>query len=239
MKNLPLIDEEQQLSLESISLLEEKISAKLPLEYKSYLLLHNGGHPLKDFYPLINSKLTEEADVAWFLAFYDGEYENLVDDYNTYKNRIPQGFVPIARGSGGDLVCLCVEGLEYGKLYFWNHDWEADEGEEVTFDNTYLIANSFTDFINSLYGYELEKDKNGKDVEIRIHDKYSLPFSTQAKKYGYIVTDFFAQAPSEVEDYIITEIEATKDIVLSYKVPSSGKEYQRVIDINGKVKDIF
>jgi hypothetical protein len=37
------------------------------------------------------------------------------------------------------------------EILYWDHEEEADEGEEPTYDNVYLIANSFTDFINGLY----------------------------------------------------------------------------------------
>lgn len=235
MKNILLIDNEPNLTLGDINLLEKKLSVNLPTDYKNYLLFHNGGHPEKHMFPLIDSKLHYDNGVAWFLAFYEGEYENLLGDYNTYKNRIPKGFIPIARNSFSDLICLCVDGNKYGKLYFWDHNWEADEGEEVTFDNMYFIANSFTDFINSLYGYKLEEDNDGKGIGICTHDKYSLSFSTHVKNYGDLITGFFNKAPSEVEDFIIEDIEATKDIVLYYDVKSEDKRYIRRFSQQGEI----
>lgn len=101
----------------------------------------------------------------------------------------------------------------------------------------YLIANNFTDFINSLCGFELQEDEDGKNLLVYTHDKYSLPFSNEVKKYGPTVTDFFAKAPEEVEDYIIEETESTKDLLLRYEVKSTGNKYYRKISANGKIED--
>jgi hypothetical protein len=159
MQPLKVIESEKQLTKEDINNIENKLGLKLPVEYKQFLELHNGGHPLKDFYPLIEPIWGDKvrggnADLAWFLAIYEGEYENFERTLNTMRNRIPKDLIPIARGSGGDLVCLCTQGDNYGKVYFWDHNWEAEDGQEPTYDNVYLVANSFTDFINSLYEHK-------------------------------------------------------------------------------------
>ena len=43
---------------------------------------------------------------------------------------MPDELVSIGCGSGGDQICISVKGNNYGKVYFWNHDWECEEGEE-------------------------------------------------------------------------------------------------------------
>ncbi len=245
MKNITAIDSETKLTKADVALLEQKLGMNLPMEYKKFLLLHNGGHPEKDCYPAISSKISgfygtvfEGSDLAWFYAFYDGEYSNLLKEYSRFKDRIPEGFVPIARDSFSNKICLCLNGSEYGKIYFWEFDYAVPYGEEPTFDNMYLLANNFTDFINSLYEFvDIKKDINGKKVLIYSHDKYSLPFSTQAKEYGDLTTNFFAKAPAEVEDYIIEETESTKDLLLWYEVKSENKKYYRKISETRQIMD--
>lgn len=237
MKNITVMEQENLLTAADLNLLEDKLFIKLPDDYKMFLLKHNGGHPHKNVYPLIDKRLSDDGDVAWFFAFYEGEYENLLIEIDRYVDRVPKWFMPIARGSGGDLICLITKGDEYGKLYFWDHNWEAEDGEEVRTDNIYLIANNFSDFINSLYELDIKVDENNYKIWLHIHDKYSLTFSTQAKKYGSIVTDFFTKAPQEVEDYIMEEPQSTNELILYYEVKSENKRYQRIIKEDRTIQD--
>ena len=50
-----------------------------------------------------------------------------------------------------------------------------------------------------------------------------------------MITDFFAQAPTEVEDYIIEKVEKTKDVILKYTVKSEDKQYIKHLDKQGKI----
>jgi hypothetical protein len=57
--------------------------------------------------------------------------------------RIPAGLVPFA-DSGSDPICICVTADNHGKVYLWD---SVDEGAD---DNTYLVADSFTEFLGCL-----------------------------------------------------------------------------------------
>jgi hypothetical protein len=170
MKNFQVIDAENPTNVEEIHDLERRIRNKLPKDYVEFLLLHNGGHPIRDTYKLIEPIWNDvergsEADIAWFYALYHGEFENInkaIFTFKEFSKRIPDELIPIGRSSGGNQICLCIKGPNYGKVYFWDHNWEAEEGKEPTYDNIYLIANSFTDFINSLYEYKPSKEETVK-----------------------------------------------------------------------------
>ncbi len=157
MKEIKVKDKEKEITLEVINALENRKSIKFPKDYTAHLLTHNGGHPITDTYDFVEGNFINSSDVAWFYALYDGYDENLEKKIDIYNNlgRMPKEFVPIGRDSCGNQICLCVQGKNYGKVYFWNHEEEADEGKEPTYDNLYLIANSFTDFINSLYEFKI------------------------------------------------------------------------------------
>jgi len=62
--------------------------------------------------------------------------------------------VPIAFDAGGNLVCVAITGPHYGHVYFWDHEFESDDGEPVTMNNMALIANSFGEFLSGLYQFE-------------------------------------------------------------------------------------
>lgn len=233
MKNILVVDSEVKLTKLDVYRLEEKLGINLPVEYKNFLLLHNGGHPEKDCYPAINTSLNG-ADIAWFYAFYDGEYENLLKEYSRFKDMVPEDFIPVARGSGGNEICLGVSGNVFGKVYFFIRNWELYENGQPVPDDMYTIANNFTDFINSLYSFDVEGEVNKDAVfssskYIYTHDKYSLPFSTEAKKYGELVTDFFTKAPATCEDYIIEEAKDSDEMSLHYDSADENKRYIRRI----------
>ena len=241
MKNLKVTDCKKALTQHDIINLEKILHITLPEEYKNFLLLNNGGQPDKDCYPML-SKNIEGADIAWFYAYYEGKISSLTNEYEENKDIIPEDFISIGYGSGGNEICLGVSGPAFGKLYFFVRNWASDEEGAPLPDNMYLISNNFTDYINSLYHMDVD-GKTGDDGEFKTekyvytHDKYSLPYSTHAKKYGTTVTEFFFKAPTEVEDYVIEEQEASKDVVLYYDNKSENKRYQRIIKEDGTIEN--
>jgi cell wall assembly regulator SMI1 len=237
MKSIVVIHSKNKLKEIDIDLLEQKLEVLLPQDYRDFLFLHNGGHPEKDCYTSIDDRMSSDLDR--FFSYYEGDNcINILKEKMRFKDRIPKCFLPIAHDSGSNKICIGINGSEYGKVYFWDFDQAVPYGEEPTYDNMYLLANNFTDFINSLYKFvDLKKDDKGEEIWVYAHDKYSLPFSTEARKYGEKVTGFFAKAPAEVEDYIIEEAESSKNLLLWYEEKSTGKKYFRKISKGEIVED--
>nr|WP_187441488.1 SMI1/KNR4 family protein [Bacillus subtilis] len=67
-------------------------------------------------------------------------------------------------GDGGDQVCLGVKGEATGKVYFWDH--ELTNGVKDTF----LVANSFSDFIQSLFIEETSDDEDDDILFMELDD---------------------------------------------------------------------
>ena len=240
IKNILIEGTKDQLTDSDIEKYTNELNINLPEDYKNYLLKYNGGHPIKDGYPMIecidNDPNDNNGDIAWFYAIYDGEHNNFLKAHYRFKiwqKRMPDELIPIGRGSGGDKICISVKGNNYGKVYFWDHEQEAYEGEEPDYSNVHLIANSFADFINSLYETQLLEDENGKNLWIYKHDSYSLPVCTEIKTYGNIIKEFFGNAPKEVEEFIIKRFDANGDLLLLFQ--SGGKEYFRRINKEGNI----
>lgn len=236
-----MYDEGSKLSRDNINLLENIFNCILPKDYKDFLLSHNGGSSKKNVYNFL--EIENSSNIAYFFAFYSMKvdfhgdvYDDLLKEYYRRKDRIPEGFIPIGTDSGGNYICLGIN-IYYGNVYFWDHEEEVDEGCIPDMSNMHIIGNSFTDFINSLYRSDLDVNKDGEEIWAYTHDKYSISFSREAKKYGKLVLDFFANAPDKVEDYIIEEKEDCEDRLLYYNVPEEGKRYNRLIKGNGEVND--
>lgn len=144
--------EEQIYSFESF------IKAKLPEEYIKFLKKYNGGRLEKeDTYPMIEEIDIgyQEEGIEYFFGLNVAKGNDLKEQVLIFKGRIPHNFIPIGDAPCGNLVCLAVLGENYGKVYYWDHNEEAEDGEEPSNDNVYLIANSFEEFINSLYEYKV------------------------------------------------------------------------------------
>lgn len=240
IKNIVIEEVKNQVTIDDIRKVEKELNINLPEDYKKHILKYNGGHPIKNSYPIIEiydfdrygwgKSTIYDCEIAWFYAINNEDYD-LVKENKFFEGRIPNNFIAIGEGSGGDLICISAGAKDYGKVYFWGHDWDIG----LNFVTHVLIATSFTDFINSLYETKLLEDENKKDLWVSKHDRYSLPMCTEIKKYGKVVKEFFDKAPKEVEEFIINEFSVNKDLVLCYEVKSENKRYIRRINKAGEI----
>lgn len=148
-----VVDVEEAVTPEQVSEFELSILGHLlPDEYKQFLFSYNGGSPKPSgfkFY-LKDSYNPDEAVIAWFLALYNGEYENITKFFHTFRSRIPLNMLAVARDPGGSLVLLGLEGEHRGKVYFWLQELEGGDGESPTYDNVAFVADGFNEFLDNL-----------------------------------------------------------------------------------------
>ena len=82
--------------------------------------LHNGGRPVPNQFRFKKEQGPyTDSIVDWFLAIYEGEYDNFEQYFQTYKiedDRVPEHLVPIAHDPGGNLVCISVSGSDVGAV---------------------------------------------------------------------------------------------------------------------------
>ena len=160
INDIEVKESKKPTNLLEIEKFEELIQAKLPEDYKKFLLKHNGGHPTVNVYKLIEpiNERNKEASISWFFALYDGEYSNITTEFKYSREKIPDELLPIARDDGGNIICLGIQGDYYGKLYYWTTNYSFWGEEDLNY--IYLISNSFTDFINGLYSGEYDGKGN-------------------------------------------------------------------------------
>ena len=144
--------------LDEIAQVEEQIGANLPKEYRAFLEHYNGGYPEPDRFrfhakymgnSFENHPFGERAILDRFLGVYIGEFDNLKTYLKVYKGRIPSNMIPVAHDPGGNLVCLAIKGDDYGKVFYWRHDEEVEDGEIPDYKNIYYIADNFEQFTSS------------------------------------------------------------------------------------------
>lgn len=149
--------------LESCGPLDEKILRNyesqwgfvLPHQYRQFLLQYNGGLPRPDGFNFKGKK--NGSDVQCFYGITDDADMSLIEELESYKNRLPTRLFPIANDSGGNLICISVIGNDIGKIYFWDHEREADTKQAQSPDevkNIVLIADSFGEFLEGLFADE-------------------------------------------------------------------------------------
>lgn len=149
----------ESTNLEEIKKFENLIQAKLPEDYRSFLLKYNGGHPIRDTFSLIEpiNEKNKEAGIDCFFALYGGEVCNISNEFKYSRKKIPDELLPIGCDSGGK-ICLGVRGDYLGKLYYWTTNWSSWSEDDLNY--LYLIANSWADFITGLYEYDIDGTGN-------------------------------------------------------------------------------
>jgi len=84
-----------------------------------------------------------------------GEHSNLEKYLVTYSERIPKNLFPIAHDPGGNLIVIGLSGTEQNKVYFWDHEREADD-YEPDMSNVHLLANDFDEFLGLLHEIDID-----------------------------------------------------------------------------------
>jgi len=141
-------DSKGPISESTIDNLEQRMSIKLPIRYRDFLGKYNGGYPEPDGFLFKDE--SDGSSVDRFLEIGVGEHSNLEKYLVTYSGRIPKNLFPIAHDPGGNLVVIGLSGDEQNKVYFWDHESEAD-GYEPDMSNVNLVANDFAEFLGLLY----------------------------------------------------------------------------------------
>ncbi len=129
-----------------IAAFEQRTGLRLPDDYKQFLLTTNGGTP--------NPKQFTVPGCGDALADY---LYGLTDpttpcdlDYELAQAQeigpLPVGFLPIGHDPGGNTFLLATVGDDRGRVFFWDR---GDFWRTAT-ANTFPVAASFTEFLNSL-----------------------------------------------------------------------------------------
>jgi cell wall assembly regulator SMI1 len=146
---------ERPLAPDELERAEKTLGVSLPEDYKRFLLAHNGGRPRPDAFRITWKGQPfapgwRVSAVGDFHAIYEGDAVNLLVDARKFKDRIPKEMLPVATDPGSNLVLLGLAGANRGKVFFWIHELE-EEFDERSFDNLGLLANSFDEFLDSLF----------------------------------------------------------------------------------------
>ncbi len=144
-----MIFEDSHTSIGEVDLhsVEENIGFELPVEYKSFLLKHNGGRPILDSVRHENQHFDY---VGYFYAIRGETYhDDLLRQIGELKGMIPDGYLPIAESPGGDVFCISLKKPTKGAVFHWDHE-EANYDGEPWEHNMTNLSPSFSVFLDSL-----------------------------------------------------------------------------------------
>lgn len=160
---LPVADAE-------LKAIEADLGNPLPAEYRAFLKKYGasafseyvGFQPMKPLPHTLSS--TGKGLFSCFYGAANERHNSLARKIKTFRGRMPDTIFPIGHDSGNQ-ICLGINGEEKGKVYYWDHHNEWDEEDyrvehgmsmppEVRFQNVYLVAESFEDFIRRLENWE-------------------------------------------------------------------------------------
>jgi hypothetical protein len=129
----------EHLDTSRVQALEGRLRTTLPPEYAEFLLTYNVARPEENVYRM--EKLT--ISVSYFFGVSSDSVSDLVTQNQVvFANRLPKRILAIAYAAGGNLVCLRTSD---GLIYLWDHEKEANEGEEPRYENMTRLARSFSD----------------------------------------------------------------------------------------------
>lgn len=168
----------QPLNDAEIARIEKEVGGRLPDDYR--WLLHTYGEFLftnsVEFEPINQNPVychPEELGVpnvapfqgSGISAFYGkkvkGDSITVLKKLNTFRDRMPEGFLPFADDGLGNQLCICLQKANYQKIYWWDHEveWDEEDYEEETgqpmpkaakYQNVYLVADSMTAFFERI-----------------------------------------------------------------------------------------
>lgn len=146
-----------------ITNLEKSFGIRLPAEYKEFLLANNGAYVKPNEFSFQTENGEDYSCLSWLYGIQKGDDDDVIEANRFRAGRFPDGFLAIGTDPGGNAICIsCKDDGSFGKIYFWDHEREADEDEGESPDtvgNTHLIADSFLQFLNSLTQSEVDTSK--------------------------------------------------------------------------------
>lgn len=140
---------------------EKQINARLPQEYRNFLLTYNGGRPVSE-----GIKVFGHPDPYGYIASVNPlyslspsvpPYESLQAAVDSDYYVLPSGHLPIA-DSGGNLITIDLK-QKIGVIYYFDHEMpdedelDDDDVTHYTMKNAILLAGSFDELLTRMAVY--------------------------------------------------------------------------------------
>jgi hypothetical protein len=135
---------------DAIAAAEKRMGRSIPPDFRDFLLEHNGGHPDPARFDIPGAEQPRNSRVSFLFGVDVQRSLNVEYFVSTFEGRIPPEMFPIGRDPGGNLILMGAEGADAGKIFFWHHEGEAEDGEPPTRENVVAVADGLGEFLKSL-----------------------------------------------------------------------------------------
>ena len=130
----------------SISEVESKLDISLPNDYKEFLHQNNGAK-VDDGYFFVKD-LNEYIMMDTFFGISISKKAlDIIEVNNEFDGEIPSKSILIGDEPGGGLILLVNDGEDNG-IYYYDHSYSFEQSSDEK--NSYIIANTFQDFVDML-----------------------------------------------------------------------------------------
>ncbi|MCA0174662.1 SMI1/KNR4 family protein [Bacillus sp. RAR_GA_16] len=151
-----------EVDMNLINSVEEKLGFVFPMDYKECVKVNQGGNPVADLFDVSG---IERVFGTLLKINQPDSPSDIVNKYQNLKKMLPKKIIPIANDPAGNLICFDYKGHEESPVVvFWEHEgaWEKEmlmeeeglseeQAEQKARENVFFVADTFTDFLNSLY----------------------------------------------------------------------------------------
>lgn len=141
------------ITMSDIEDIERYLGHNLPEDYRRFLLQHNGGR-VSPSEVLTGDSIYPLKHVNYLYGVKDDiESCTLRCSHYGMRERSRPELLPIGNDGGPDLFCLVLFGPDQGKIVFWDcrEMWLRPPPDPL---DVYPVADSFTDFLNSLFDHD-------------------------------------------------------------------------------------
>jgi hypothetical protein len=162
---VPVTDVFLPMTKVELASIEARLDVTFPSDYKEFLTSYGQClfGELVGFQPIGGLPCRLSGSGTWPFSHFYGSKEGiqrLQEAIETFEDRIPATLIPIGDDGAGSQICIGLRNGDRERVLFWDHDmtWKRVLGglaksepmPERKYDNTYLIAESFEDFIRRL-----------------------------------------------------------------------------------------
>jgi hypothetical protein len=150
---LAVSDSDLAVSVARLEVVAERLRLRLPDDYKSFLIEHNGGIPSPNTFAIQGMEHNPRAELQRLFGIDTRVEENSISwNREVFAGRVPNEYLPVGCTPSGDLVCIGVEGARFGAVVLWDSYaiGQRSEWSRTGYSNIFPVGDSFQEFLAGL-----------------------------------------------------------------------------------------
>jgi hypothetical protein len=129
-----------------------EIGRPIPPSYRAFLADQDGGKPVRNAFSFRQGEDEQDDLVRLFFGIAESPNGDLVSAARGARHSLPEGLLPIATDSFGNLVVLDGREGADGPVYFWDHELQTEPPDDSALS---WLAPDLETFLGGLSEYEV------------------------------------------------------------------------------------